>query len=285
MLLEQAIEEFITARRADGRSPRTIKDYHRVLDPFTAWCRKQGTVQLADLDVTTVRSYVVHLREKGWAENTVGIHVRNLRAFLRWLYEENYTETNLALAIRPSKARVRPGNLPTKEEVCRLIAVCNSDQWASRDKAMILLLLDTGVRLGEMASLRREDVHIEDDPAWLQVYVPKTNNVHFAFLCEETAVALGEYLAQRGEDGEEALWVGQRGALTGQGIYKAIRRRAARAGLNPRKFRPHNFRKLFATLWVDNGGDIVNLQRLGGWNSLEMLETVSYTHLTLPTKA
>jgi len=98
---------------------------------------------------------------------------------------------------------------------------------------MILLLLDTGVRLGEMALFRREDVHIEDDPAWLPVYVPKTNNVHFAFLCEETAVALGEYLAQRGEDGEEALWVGRRGALTGQGIYKAIRRRAAQAGLNP----------------------------------------------------
>jgi len=98
--LKQAIEEFIVARRADGRAPRTIEDYHRVLGPFAAWCREQGTAHLPDLNRRMVRRYVAYLREKGWAENTVGIHVRNLRTFLRWLYEEGYTETNLAQAIR-----------------------------------------------------------------------------------------------------------------------------------------------------------------------------------------
>ena len=133
------------------------------------------------------------------------------------------------------------------------------------------------MRLGEVMLLRCEDVHIEDSTVWLQVYAPKTKTFRFVFLSEKAAAALQEYLAQRGEDGEEALWVGRWGALTGQGIYKAIRRRAVQAGLDPRKFRPHNFRKLFATLWVENGGDRIRLQRLAGWSDPRMVDVYVIT--------
>ena len=95
---QAAIEKFILAKVADGRAERTIADYRRVLgryaehmngDPVATWTRDDA------------RAYVAALRtDTGWSHNTVAIHVRNLRAFWKWLHVEGHIDENLADAIR-----------------------------------------------------------------------------------------------------------------------------------------------------------------------------------------
>lgn len=263
----QAVESFIKARQADGRAPRTLQDYHRVLTPFAGWCNERE-ITLCSLSRDHIREYVAALRER-WSESTVAIHIRNLRSFLRWLAEEELTEDNLARAIKAPRRTVREEEPLTEDEIRALIAACqDGSESGRRDLALILCFLDTGLRLGEMVLLRRSSVHFNDDTAWIQVYAPKSKSFRLVFLGKRATVALREYLVLR-EDDEDTLWVGERGPLTSQGIYKIIRRRAEQAGL--KRLHPHLFRKSFATLWLDNGGDVERLRVLAGWRSLDML--------------
>lgn len=85
--VEESVHFFIQAKKADGRAPRTVEDYHRVLDPFAKWCGEHG-ISVIDLSRDDFRRYVAELRDRGWAEATVAIHIRNLRCFLRWIQEE-----------------------------------------------------------------------------------------------------------------------------------------------------------------------------------------------------
>lgn len=218
-----------------------------------------------------VREYAAHLRERGWAEGTVAIHIRNLRAFLRWLGEEGYSTDNLGKALKASRRIDRQEDPLTPGEIRALIASCQDGSVnGKRDLALILVFLNTGLRIGEMARLRREDIRFNDESgaAWIQVYAPKTRAYRFVFLGTNAASALRAYISER-KDAQEALWVGKSEALTAQGIYKAIRRRAEKAGVI--RLHPHLFRKSFATHWLDNGGDVERLRVIAGWKSLEML--------------
>jgi site-specific recombinase XerD len=268
--LAAVVQSFIAAGTADGRAPRTIHDYHRTLKPFAAWCNDLG-FGLNTLDRDAVRRYVVMLRSRGWPEGTVNIYIRNLRTLLRWLHEEGYTETNLACAIKAPKKTVRMEAPLTPEDILLLLSACQGDQWAVRDQAIIMTFLDTGLRIGEMARLRR--THFQRDEnrlAWIAVYSKKTDSPRLVRLGRVTSVAVEEYLVAR-SDTSKCLWIGRRGPLTDQGIYRTVRRRAQTVGLEER-VHPHAFRKFFATRWVANGGDLMRLMWLGGWTTMEMLE-------------
>ncbi len=268
--ISEAVKSFIVARKADGRAPRTIKDYHRVLEPFAKWCR-QRELAVSSLGPEHIREYVAGLRSRGWARGTVAIHIRNLRSFLRWLHDEGYTKVNLAKAIKPPKRVLQANDIPTIEEIVRLLDACRGDRFALRDRAMILVLIDTGLRLGEMARLRREQIHFGETSTWIEVFAPKTQTFRHAFLGEVATAALRKYLSTR-EDDNPAVWMGRRGPLTEQGIYRAIYRRVKAANLNPRRVHPHAFRRFFATKWIEGGGDETRLRKIGGWSSPEMLE-------------
>lgn len=270
MTLAEAIESFIRARKADGRAPRTIQDYRRVLGHFAEWC-KERKVGLGSLSRECIREYVAALRERGWSESTVAIHIRNLRAFLRWLVEEGITENNLAQAVKAPRRAIREEEPLSPDEIRALITACqDGSETGQRDLALILCFLDTGLRLGEMTLLCRSGVHFSDNgTAWIQVYAPKTRTFRFVFLGKKSTAALHEYLEQR-EDSEDRLWIGSRGKpLTAEGIYRAVRRRAGQAGI--KRLHPHLFRKSFATRWLDNGGDVERLRVIAGWRSLDMV--------------
>lgn len=261
--MQNAVSSFILSKRADGRAPRTIQDYHRCLGPFAVWCNEHS-LSLGNLTRQDVRRYVVKLRANKWSEATVGIHIRNLRTFWRWCHDEGLTEHNLALAISAPKTH-RRNELPlSPRDIQTLLSACDSDdKQAVRDKAMILFLTDTGLRVGEMELIARANVHI-NVRGWVRVYGSKTGQRRFVILGERTCRALSKYLNGR-DDELSALWVGRQGALTDRGIYHALKRRARMVGMEER-VHPHIFRKSFATQWLDNGGDAERLRVLMGWS-------------------
>jgi len=261
--ISMTVQSFILARTADGRAPRTIEDYHRVLNPFATWCSDEG-LDMATLNRNAVRCYVVVvLRGKKWAKNTVAIHIRNLRTFLHWCHKENLTDSDLSQAIESPKQIVRVEDPLTPDEIRLLLSSCQGSLFALRDRAMILVLWDTGLRVGEMALLQRQDVRLGKTSSWMIIYAPKTGTHRFSIMGEKTTVALAEYLASR-RDTDSALWMGRQGRLTTRGIYEVVRRRAQSVGL--KRVHPHLFRKTFATHWLDNGGDPERLRVLAGWS-------------------
>ena len=273
MKLVDAVEEFIVAKQASGRAPRTIGDYRRVLYPFAEWCREQGVGDIASLSRGHVRRYVVHLREKKWAETTVAIHVRYLRAFLNWCHKEGVMEANLAQAVQPPKLPPPEVNPPDPGEVEALLSTCDDSFLGLRDRAIILTLLDTGLRVGELCNLEMSGISIDGNRTTIELVDPKSRQRKFCFLQEEATDALKKYLKLRG-NGSGPLFLerwGRRGIMP-SGIWKMLRRRAEMAGVPPEKVRPHSFRKAFATWWLRAGGDERSLMQLGGWKSRRTLK-------------
>lgn len=262
--MQSIVALFTLAKRADGRSPRTIQDYHRCLDPFAAWCTAQS-LTLGNLTRSDVRRYVVKLRSNGWSEATVGIHIRNLRTFLRWCYDEELITSNLALAMQAPRQIIRDETPLSPHECAHLVAACTGDQQATRDKALILMFIDTGLRIGEMASIKRDDVHITGEGrGWIRIYATKTKTYRFVILGQRVVTALTKYLGQR-RDKYVELWIGKRGPLAKEAIYRIVKKRGAAAGI--KRVHPHIFRRTFATLWFDNDGDPERLRVLAGWSS------------------
>ena len=140
---------------------------------------------------------------------------------------------------------------------------------ARRDTAVMLTLFDTGIRLGELAGLTTADVDLKGHLAYVTGKGGHTRAVRFGV---RTAVALDRYLRLRRAHrnaAAEAFWLGQDGPLTSSAFPQIIAKRCARAGL-PR-LHPHQFRHTFAHLYLADGGNETDLQRLAGWRSASML--------------
>ncbi len=273
MKVAEAIEEFIVAKRAGGRAPRTIADYRRVLLPFADWCQEQEVDDIASLNRSHVRRYVAHLREKGWTETTVAIHIRYLRAFLNWCYREGILSDALAQAIEVPKLPPPEVSVPTQEDIEALLNTCDESFLGLRDKAIILVFLDTGLRVGELCSLEMSGISINGNHTTIELVDPKSRQRKYCFLQEKATEALMEYLKLRGNDPGPLFlerW-GKRG-ITPSGVWKMLRKRAQMAGVPPKKVRPHAFRKAFATWWLKAGGDEWSLMQLGGWKSRRTLK-------------
>jgi len=263
------LDIFITSKQADGIRKSTERDYKRVLTLFLNWT-SDPTPESWNRDV--VRAYVATLRKLTWAPATVAQHVRYLRAFWRWCHNEGYTTEDLSAVIGAPDLSIREEELLTVDEFSRLVNVCSGDRWAIRDRAIILTLVDTGLRRHEFCSLKRDQVRFDDSGGWLMLPSREAKNKRnrYVFLGRAASTALREYLDNR-TDTNPALIMSERGPLGGDGVYHMLRRRAKQAGLDYHQVHPHLLRKMFASWWVENGGDEQRLMAIGGWSGPEML--------------
>jgi len=273
--LDNIIGSFITARQADGRAPRTITDYRRCLDDFSTWCEAHQ-INIDGLDRDAIRAYVAELRARPtWSEATANIHIRNLRAFLRWMHVEGHTPTNLAQAVRHPRPTFRVETPITPDEIGLLINTCDDESYHSvRDAALILFMYDTGLRPGEVISVTVGDWHRGEADAYLIVWASKTRQARFVCVGRTVTSALQMYLDLRQNPPADApLFAAENGAALGpMAIGHMLRRRAERAGLHPSRCHPYIFRKAFATSFLDYGGDPERLRVLGGWANMDMLK-------------
>ena len=160
--------------------------------------------------------------------------------------------------------RVRP-TLPRVLSDAEFDNILDAAQ-SKRDLALVALPLDNGVRLGEIAALRYQDVRettITVDGKVGQRVVPVSEQVRDLLL----SLGDGEY-----------VWFGRRGPMTHSGIQLAIRRVMSRAGIIPPKSGPHLLRHTFAVRYLMNGGDVFSLQRIMGHSSVQ--STMIYVHMS-----
>lgn len=254
------VEQFIDAKAAAGLSPRTIQTYRQRLGYFTAW--------LCDRDITrpVLRGYLTHLREQQLSATSRASYFRDVSVFCNWLVDERIWDASPAYKLGPRVPKTRPASY-RPEQIAALLAVCKT-----RDRALIVMLLDTGLRVSELVSLRRRDIDWIDGSF---VVTGKGNKPREAWLEPYTVELLREMLAKR-DDENPALWMGRKGPLTIWGVHQVIERRAKEAGirLSVRRL-VHSFRVTFAVSYVRQGGDLGTLAALMGHSTLTMAQHYS----------
>ena len=162
--LDKLIVHFAQSNRADGKSPKTISWYSEMLDGFKRFLELKGCKGvLYEFDIQTVREFVVHEQERGMSPYTVQGKVRALKAFSSWLFREAYTSDNLIGDFKLPKVPAILIEPLTSGEIEQLVN-CQNPLTAigCRDIAIIILMLDSGIRLSELCTLHFTNAHVEE---------------------------------------------------------------------------------------------------------------------------
>jgi len=285
-----AAEEFLLAEEAAGKAPPTLRNRRQALSRLARWCAQEG---VSDLEVTPdgLRRYLAGLRARV-SDGQVNLEVAALRRYFRFLQAEGLRSENPAAGLRFLPVAMKPPQALPEEQVRRLLRACQRVRarerfGTQRAAALTLLLLDTGLRVGEAVRLRVTDLHLgENGDGRLLVRAPKTKSFRVVALTPTLRVYLvGRYLrfrarrlAHLGRHSDLLFVSEQGGPLSVDRAEDGVRCLGRRALGEEAKLHPHLLRHTWATLSLSNGAPLPAVMKLGGWRKLETVQR--YTQFT-----
>ena len=279
-VLDQLIADYEQALRAEGRSPRTIEWYGSFLREFSAFARHPGRpATLHDLTAPAARRWLVALRSKPkpLAPASLAGRVRTLRAFASWVQTEFELEHHPLQTLKTPRVPRTLIHSLRDSDVRALLAAAGQGPLAERDLALLLVMLDCGVRLAEVIGLHVGDIDFENGQCRVMGKGAKERRVPLGRAARRS---LRRLLLARGSPAPgAAVFLADGGApLTRSGVQKIVRRAARRAGLEVR-CSPHVLRHTFARSFLANGGDVFSLQRVLGHSPASLEVTHRYVEL------
>lgn len=250
------LNSYLFHLKARNLSPRTVKAAGEYLGQFLIAYDPLNTSK-RDLEG------FLAVKAETCRPSTVQTYWRYLKGFFEWLLAEGDIDTNPMAGV--PKPIVPPIEIRvlTASEVRQLLDTCKGKGAENRrDMALLTIMLDTGLRLTEVTSLKLEDV---SEDRTLRVF-GKGRKWRTVALGETSSAALDRWLRARGDE-PGGLWSGRRGTLTPNGVRLVVRRRGRMVGM---RVHPHMLRHTFVDNWLRNGGSEVDLSRLAGWTSTQM---------------
>jgi site-specific recombinase XerD len=257
--------------KAKNRSPQTISSYLRCGQNLTDWLVEQGMPTIVTAITRDHLEAFFGAMLDRLSPATTAKHYRSLQQFWKWLLDDGEITRSPMERMSPPAVPEQPVPILTDDELRRLLEVAKgTDFEARRDTAILRVLIECGIRLGEISGLSVEDVDWDQDV--LQV-MGKGRRGRAAPFGARTADALRRYVRARAKHPKakttEALWIGRQGAMTPSGIAQMLERRGDQAGVSD--VNPHRFRHSFANDWLASGGQETDLMRLAGWKSRQMV--------------
>lgn len=264
-----AVNAFLIDRKAQNLAAGTIHFYIVKLKSFCDFCETQAITTIDQLTPDIIRQYLFTLDQSG--HNPGGIHAfyRTVRTFLYW-WEEEYEPENWKNPIRKVKAPKVPQE-PLKpvnrNDFDKLVASCDKSWHGLRDKAILLTLLDSGVRAVEFCNLNLNDLDLLTGT--LEVRQGKGRKPRVTFIGTQARRAIRKWLKFcRVEAG--ALFTTQEGErLTYWGLRQIVRRRAEQAGIEEPGL--HDFRRAFCLAQLQAGVPETTIARLMGHTSTQLI--------------
>jgi site-specific recombinase XerD len=275
-------ESWLIHLQAKNRAAQTLRSYRLALRSFLGWCTEQGIEPV--LDRATVAGWQAALLLRGAEPATVRARGTVLRGLSAWLAEEGEIQADKLLGLKSPKVPQKVVEPLTDDEIKRLLKTCASREFRDvRDAAIIRLMVETGMRAGEVIALTTSDIDVRS--GWATIRQAKNGKGRKVWFGPKTSAALDRYLRQRRGHrlaGTSALWLGDRGTeFAYGGLRKALAERAKAAGING--FHPHKLRHTFASRWLAAGGSEGGAMAQGGWTQRAMLDR--YTQATSEARA
>ncbi len=284
--LSELIEYYEVCNRAEGKSPKTISWYSANLKSFRNYLKNRHLPDSLDnIDTKLLREYVLYLMKRTRYDGhpytpaktellssaTIHGHVRTLRAFFNWLVVEVLTQNNPAKDLKPPKVARKVVSTLSDDEIGAILNTFSISPSDARNQTLFMLLIDTGLRIGELVNLKMDDVHM--DEGYLKVMgkgkkeriVPMGNNAQralqrylFRFRPKPiNPVTNNVFLSTSSQP------------LTENSMKLMFTRLAKRSGVC--RLHAHLCRHTFATRFLINGGDVFSLQQILGHSTLEMV--------------
>lgn len=264
MTYAEAVSEFLFEKSIDT-SPRTQEFYRNILRWFQ---QSTGIETLESLSPSSIVAWLVSLKSK--APATQAAYRRGLVAFARWAYRRGLLPHD-PTATLPKARRTKPRNVAyySPQDIQKLLQAAARGRTPARDTAALLVLLDTGIRAGELVNLRTHDIDWQDrvfrvDGKTGERIVPFSNKL---------AHSLRTYIRSHrmAPSNEQHVFTTKNGGpMRAEGVTLLVRRLALKSGITDKKLGPHTLRHTFAVSYIRAGGDAFSLQRILGHSSMDM---------------
>ena len=251
---EEILNKFISSKEIEGCSVRTLKYYK---DNIT---KMLDTVNLPINEITTetLRNYLSNYKNNSTAGMvTIDNIRRTLSSFFAWLENEDYIIKSPVRRIHKVKAIKKVKETLTDENLEKLRDTCSN----VRDLAILELLISTGMRVGELTILNISDMNFQERSC---IVLGKGNSEREVYFSAKSKMYIKKYLETR-TDNNEALFVSlikPYNRLGISGVEILIRNLGREANIN--KVHPHKFRRTMATMAIDKGMPIEQVQKLLG---------------------
>lgn len=251
---EHLLNSFISAKKIEGCSDKTLIYYRNTIERLLVTL----SVAICHITTTDIRSYLSDYQEKHLSSKVTVDNMRRIfSSFFAWLEDEDYIAKSPVRRIHKVKTDTLVKEVLSDEQLEQLRDGCNN----KRDLAIIDILSSTGIRVGELVKLNRDDIDFFERQC---VVFGKGNKERVVYFNARTKLHLQQYLDERNDD-NPALFVSLKTPhtrLTISGVEVRIRQLGK--VLSMPKIHPHKFRRTLATMAIDKGMPIEQVQRLLG---------------------
>ena len=287
LTLTELTDSFCATKLTEGLSPKTVTWYKWLLGKFIATLPED---KLPAFTLQATRDFVASLqaretryenhpfspkKEGGLSPYTISCYVRTLKVFSVWLLTEEYTRTDVLARLKRPKLPEPIVDVLTDQKVQNLVGSINANTFlGSRTFAIVLLLLDTGIRATELCTLTLESTNLQDGEIKV---MGKGRKERIIPIGAGTKKALLKYVSTfRPESTHPYLFLTDNGTPVRYDALKLlIARLSKKSGVT--RLHLHLFRHTFAVDWLMNGGDLMSLERMLGHTTIST--TQMYLHL------
>ena len=274
---KEHLERYMRHKYRQNIRVSTLRVSLSVLPAFLNFLKDTGTSDLGELSRGDLAAFIEHEQDRGLKASTVNARMKVVKAFVRFLMEEGVVEDDVLS--RRLTIRVADG-LPraiTPEDLVRLYGVIED----VRDRAMVMILLRTGMRIGELLHTKVDDVLMEERK--ILIHEAQKNRVgRVVYLSEDAVDALKAWMEKRAPQKEFLFYARGRAGMCYSTARNVFYRYLERAGLCHKGYSLHCLRHTFATELLNAGMRLECLQVLLGHHNLEM--TRRYARLTDKTR-
>ena len=270
------INDFLEYLKNEKRySLNTIKAYNRDLNAFLAFLKKENE---NNIDEIVVKNYMAHLYALNLKKKTISRRIVSLKSYYKFLEHKFGLTNNFMRHIKCPKKEKKLPDMIYKEELEKILSYNPTGKFCFRNKAIILLLYSSGVRVGELCNITLSSIDLENRYI---IVVGKGNKTRIAPFTKDCKLSLERYINRErntiAKSNNNFLFVNKFGdKITTRSIENIINKTSLLL-FNNTKLHPHIFRHTFATNLLNNGADLRVVQELLGHSSLST--TQIYTHL------
>lgn len=253
------VDSFVLALKVEGITPHTRSCYAR---DVLRLGERSGWISPVKINATHIRNYIDWLSGRV-KPSTAKIAQLALRRFFKYLLAEQEIETDPTAKIKLPRVRATPQPTYNINEIYQILGACDQTTWNGvRNKAIVTVLFDTGVRVGDLVSM--------EIPDWANrtVEVNGKTGHRVVPLGETTIIQIHRY-ARRWGITEGKLWKGERGAIQTSGVFQMIRRICRKADVEFKGV--HAFRRTAAAQMKRLGMNDSDILEVMGWKDITML--------------
>ena len=300
------IDEYMYNCRSRKLRPKTMQSYEQSLRLFERWCQEEVNItEPGQVLESTVRHYICSLQERGKytfyatedcsitynparrrdfsqevSATTINNYIRNLKAFFTW-YADSTMSPNPMKKIRQLRNERKAQEFLEDHEVDKLLKIFDRSYFPEhRDYMVIMLILDTGMRIGECLQITTEDLDMDDRMICLPAENTKSRHTRCVFFSTKTCKSLQRWLRYKDRYSSSKLLFPKKSGLPLEihSFESGFKRYLGRAGID-KDYSPHALRNNFAKRCLMNGMDIYTLSRILGHSSVSVTEN-AYLDLT-----